>query len=137
MPDIRFSVPNSPGRMARATRALADAGIDIRGLGIDIRPGEQWGFIHFLVEDVEGAVRALEQVGCQVLDIHDVDVVETEDRIGAIAELCESYAERGDSIEVLYVGAHNRIVVGTESMRHPKLGGRMQDATYTDKRVTP
>lgn len=134
MPDIRFSVPNTPGRIARAARALADAGVNIGGMGCDIRPGERWGFIHFLVDDVETAVRTLEAEGCEVHDIHEVDMVETEDRPGALAEICESYAERGENIEVLYAATNNRVVVGTENMRRSFEGRRMSETRYSDTR---
>lgn len=133
--DIRFSSPNTPGTIATAARALADAGVNIDGMGCDIRPGEGWGFIHFLVEDAEAAKQVLEDKGFEILDIHDVDVVQVEDRPGALAEICESYAERGENIEVLYAGSGTTIVVGTENMRRPFKGRTTADTSYTDTRL--
>jgi hypothetical protein len=135
--DIRFSAPNTPGAIAKAARAVADAGINIDGIGCDIRPGERWGFIHFLVEDVQTATRALEATGHEVLDIHEVDVIEAEDRPGSLAEICQAYTDRGENIEVLYLGMNNRVVVGTESMRHPFVGRRAAETSYSDTRDTP
>lgn len=132
--DIRFSVANTPGRTARAARALADAGINIRGMGCDIRPGDRWGYIHFLVDDVETAVRTLEAEGCEIYDIHEVDLVPAEDRPGALADICQDYADRGENIEVLYAGTDNHVVVGTESMRRPFEGRRTVDTQYSDTR---
>jgi hypothetical protein len=134
--DIRFSVPNTPGRLAQAARVLGDAGVNIGGIGCDLRPGEKWGFIHFQVDDVEKAVRALEATGHEILDVHEVERVQIEDRPGALAELCQSYNDRGDNIEVLYVGTDNHIIVGTESMRKPFYGRRMDQTTYTDRRTS-
>ena len=133
--DIRFAVSNTPGRVAQASRALADAGINISGIGCDIRPGEGWGFIHYLVDDAAPAVQALADMGCEVLDVHDVDLVPAQNRPGALAEICEDYAARGENIEVLYLGVDNHVIVGTESMRRPIVGKRTSDASYADPRT--
>ncbi len=130
--DIRFSVPNTPGTVARAAQALADEGINIGGIGADIRPGERWGYIHFQVDDPLPACRALEAIGCEILDVHEVDIVEAEDRVGALADICRDYATRGENIEVLYLGTNNRLVVGTESQRRPFVGRRTSDTRYAD-----
>jgi hypothetical protein len=134
--DIRFSLPNTPGMLARAVRAVADAGINVEGIGADLRPGESWGFIHFLVDDAPKATKALEDLGVEILDIHDVDVVEVENRPGSLADLCESYLAQGENIEVLYVGVDNRIIVGTQGMRRPFTGRRIDLTTYSE-RPTP
>ena len=135
--DIRTVVANTPGKLARAVRALADEGVDIRGLSGDIRPGEQWGYVHILVEDYPAAARVLDAQGCEVLDVHKVELVEAEDRIGSLAEILEGYREREENIEVLYVGNNNQIIIGTENMRRPVQGGRMGDARYSDTRAVP
>lgn len=133
--DIRFSVANTPGTVGKAARVLADAGVNIGGMGCDIRPGERWGFIHFLVDDAEAARNALETSGIQILDIHDVDVVDAPDEPGALADICESYSARGENIEVLYAARNNTIVVGTENMRRPFTGRRAGETSYTDTRT--
>src|SRR5688500_18162204 len=115
--DIRFSLANVPGRTAAAAEAVAAVGINILGICGDLRPGEQWGYIHFLVEDVAAARTALESVGCEILDIHDVDLVPAEDRAGSLAEILSGYAERGENIEILYTGVDNQMVIGTENNR--------------------
>ena len=130
--DIRFAVPNTPGTMARAARTLADAGVGINGMGCDIRPGERWGYVHFLVTDPDTAIRVLEEIGIEIQDVHDVDVIDSEERIGFVADLCQSYSDRGENIEVLYAGMHQKIVVGTESMRRPFVGRRLGETTYSD-----
>lgn len=135
--DIRFSVANTPGKIAHVSRALADANINIIGIGCDMRPGEGWGFIHFLVEDAQAAVSALGSIGCEVLDIHDVELVESENRPGSLAEICQRYADSGENIEVLYLGMDNKVVVGTESMRRPMQGKSTVQVQYSDTRVNP
>ena len=132
--DIRFSLPNTPGAFARAARLLSDAGINIEGLGSDIRPGEPWGYLHVLVDDFDKAADVLERNGHEILDLHEIDVIEAEDRPGVIAEICESYAERGENIEVLYLCTRTRVAVGTEGMRRDLVGMRAEEASYSDKR---
>ena len=130
--DIRFSIPNTPGAMARAARALADQDVSISGTGCDIRPGERWGYVHFLVSDPETAIRALQDIGLEILDVHDVDVLDTEERIGFLADVCQSYSDRGENIEVLYAGMHQKIIVGTENQRRPFVGRRLSETKYSD-----
>ena len=133
--DIRFSVANVPGRTAKAAEAVAAAGINILGMCGDIRPGDQWGYIHFLVEDAAGARSALESVGCEILDIHEADLVQAEDRPGALAEILREYSDNAENIEVLYTGVDNNIIIGTENNRREFLGRRVSEATYRDTRT--
>ena len=132
--DIRFSLPNKPGAFASAARLIADAGINIEGMGSDIRPGEPWGYLHVLVDDFEKACDLLERNGHEILDLHEIDIIDGEDRPGVVAEICESYGERGENIEVLYLCTGTRIAVGTESQRRDLVGKRMDEASYSDKR---
>ncbi len=131
--DLRVVFPNRPGAVTKACEALADAGVNIRGFGGDIRAGEQWGYVHFLFDDPELPMTILEQVGLEVVDVHDVEVVEVEDRPGALVDVIRSYSERGENIEVLYTGAHNSIIVGTESSRRPRTGLTTEASRYQQK----
>ncbi len=127
--DLRLVMPDRPGALTSALKAISDAGINILGTAGDIRPGEQWGYIHILVDDSEAARRAIESVGFEVTSEHEVDVLELENRPGAILEATEPYAERGHNIEVFYM-AHGRLVVGTEVMRQPIHGTNIRDTRY-------
>jgi hypothetical protein len=127
--DMRIVMPNRTGALNSALRAIADAGINILGTAGDIRPGEQWGYVHILVEDPEAAHRAIEQVGFEVTSEHEVDVLELPDRPGAILEACQGYSESGQNIEVFYM-AHESVVIGTEAMRKPIPGTKMTDTRY-------
>ena len=128
--DIRLVMPNRPGAVISLLKEIADAGINILGTAGDLRPGEQWGYVHILVDDPEAAQRAIDKVGFEVTSVHEVDVVELPDRPGAILEASQAYGESGQNIEVFYM-AHDRLVIGTEAMRKPKPGTTMKDARYT------
>lgn len=129
--DLRIVIPNQPGRCARVLQALADAGINLDGVCGDIRPGETWGFVHILVEDADKAASVLEEQGVEVTSRHEVDVVEVENRPGAIAELMMQRSESGENVEVIYTLTGNQLVIGTDGMREPISGVRVKDAKYT------
>jgi hypothetical protein len=135
--DIRFSVANRPGAVGKAARILANAGINIMGMGGDIRSGESWGFIHFLVDEPGEAQSTLEAAGYEILDIHEVDLIEAADRPGSLADICERYVQRNENIEVLYFASNNRLVVGTEKMRQAFPGRRVAETRYSETRNTP
>jgi hypothetical protein len=128
--DLRLAFPNRPGVLLEACTLLAEAGINLEGFCGDIRPGEKWGYVHLLFEDAEEAIKILDEQGIEILDVHDVEILDTEHRPGALAELVRSYTDRGENIEVVYTAADNRIVIGTEAMRRPISGVRVEDASY-------
>ena len=127
--DMRIVMPNRPGALISALAAIAEAGINIRGSAGDLRPGEQWGYIHILVDDPQAAKIAIESVGFEVTSIHDVDVIKLQDRPGAILEAAQPYSAKGQNIEVFYMSLGS-LVVGTDAMRKPIIGITMQDARY-------
>lgn len=128
--DLRIVVPNRPGTAAEMCAAIARAGINIDGFSGDLRPGEQWGYLHVLVEDGPGARRAVEDIGFEVLHERRAELVEIEDRPGALAEVLRSYSDEGINIDVLYMASGGRLVVSTEEMLEDRPGVKMGDAKY-------
>ena len=114
----------------KVLRALSGAGVNLESFCGDIRPGEKWGFIHFLVEDAEAARQAIEGAGFEVTSEHAVDVLEVEDKPGGLAETVKGYADAGRNIEVLYTASTGHLVIGTEDMQQPRTGIRMEDVRY-------
>ena len=131
--DLRVVFPNRPGTFQKACDVLARAGINVEGFGSDIRPGEQWGYVHFLVEDAERAIELLDKEGLEVVDVHDVDVIQIENRPGAMADVVRTYSNEGENLEILYTASNDRVVIGTESMRQPIKGVRTSEARYRHK----
>lgn len=130
--DLRIVVPNRPGTSLQILDALAAEGVSIRGFAGDIRPGERWGFLHVLVndEDYDEARATILRTGVQITSEHEVEVQDIEDRPGALADAIRGYVESGRNIEVLYMGANSKIIVGAEDMQRPRYGVRTQDAKY-------
>ena len=128
--DIRVAVPNMPGAVMKACATLGDAGVNIDAFCGDLRPGESWGYLHFLVTDADKAIAALEGAGYEILSRHDVDVLKVGNEPGTLAEAVGRYSGDGRNIEVLYMASNSQIVIGTEDMQQDRLGVRMKDARY-------
>jgi hypothetical protein len=128
--DLGFVVPNRPGALKEALTALSTAKINIDFFCADLRPGETWGSMHVLVQDAKRARAALESTDIEVTSEHEVDVVATDDRQGTLASVVQGYAAAGRDIEVLYTPSRDRVVIGAEEMKKPRLSARMEDARF-------
>ena len=130
--DLRIVVANRPGTSLQILDALAAEGISIRGFCGDIRPGERWGFLHILVNDpdYENARDVVLRTGVEITSEHEVEVLDMDDRPGAVADAVRRYVDAGRNIEVLYMGANSKLVVGPEDMQKPRYGVRTEDARY-------
>lgn len=127
--DLRLVLPNRPGTMIAALDAIARAGINVEAIAGDLRPGEMWGYLHVLVRDGSAARQAVEDAGFQVTSEHEVQVLDVDDRPGALVDAFRSFSKDGRNIETAYM-ANGRVVVGTEDMRRSVLGRRIEDARY-------
>lgn len=128
--DLRVVLPNRPGSAAELLEALATADINIEGACGDLRPGERWGYLHLLVDDQDRAAEIVERAGFEVTNRFEVDLIDIENRPGAMAEIIRALATRGANIDVLYVAAGNRLVIGTEDRRPQRPGIKMSEVRY-------
>jgi hypothetical protein len=79
--DLRVEAEDSPGQLAAIGGALGKAGVNVDGFCAVVAGGR--GVLHLLVEDAEGARRALEDAGYTVDAARDALVVSgVEDRPG-------------------------------------------------------
>jgi hypothetical protein len=125
--DLRIVLPNRPGAAAQLFEALADDGINIEGACGDLRPGERWGYIHVLVDDEGRASEIVEEAGFEVTDRHEVDLIQIENKPGAMAQTIRGLADTQTNIDVLYVAAGDRLVIGTEDRRPKRPGVKLID----------
>jgi hypothetical protein len=86
---------NRPGQLARVTRVLAEAGINIHWLGI--AGVEIFGVIRFLVDDCPQAYERLKAAGFTV-SLVDILAVEVPDTPGSLHALAAAMAENGLSL---------------------------------------
>jgi hypothetical protein len=96
---ISVFIENEVGKLAGVTRALADAGIDMRAMSIaDTR---DFGILRMIVNDSGGAIDALKAAG-YVVSVTKVLAVEIEDRPGGLSDVLSFLGEEGISVEYLY-----------------------------------
>jgi hypothetical protein len=96
---VSVFVQNKPGRLSKVTHALGDAGINIRALSI-AEVGD-FGIIRMIVEDPEGAVKALKESRLTA-KVTDVLGIEMENRPGGLARIADILGDEGVNIEYAY-----------------------------------
>jgi hypothetical protein len=99
MKQISIFVQNKPGRLAKVTRILGEANVDIRALSV-AEIGD-FGIIRLIVDKPETAVEALEAKGVTV-KLTEVLAVEMENKPGGLAKVAELLGDEGVNIEYAY-----------------------------------
>jgi len=90
---------NKSGRLAAVTQVLAAKGINIRALSI--ADTSDFGILRLIVNDPQGAYRALKEAGFTVT-LTEVIGVEMPDRPGALSSILAYLEEAQINIEYLY-----------------------------------
>jgi hypothetical protein len=112
--DLSISLPDEPGGLAKAAKALGDAGVNIEGIaGLG---GGGHGHVHLLVEDAGAARTALEGSGATLEGEREAVVVDvsSEDRPGKLAELAEAVGAAGVNLAACYVASRSRVVFSSD-----------------------
>ena len=112
--DLTVVLEDRPGTLADMGEALGKAGINIDGI-CGVHCGDETA-VHILVKDADGARRALEAGGIEVSDERDVLVVEVEDRPGVLGGVARSIANAGVNIELIYLAANTKLVIGVDDL---------------------
>ena len=102
---------DKPGALAKATDAIAKAGINLEGYA------EMSGTLHTLTEDAPRTRRALEEAGFKVTDEREVAVMDVQDRPGIAAAIFRRIADDGVNVDFSYVAANNRVVIGAKDVK--------------------
>lgn len=90
---------NNPGRLAELTRALGDAGINMRALMV--ADTADYGVVRILCDTPDRAVKVLESAGFGV-SVTQVIAVEVPDRPGGLADILEALGHTGVNVEYAY-----------------------------------
>ncbi|MDO4540651.1 MAG: ACT domain-containing protein [Syntrophomonadaceae bacterium] len=96
---ISVFLENKAGRLARVTRVLGEAGINIRALSI--ADTSDFGILRIIVNDPESAYRILKEGGFTVSET-DVIAVRVPDTPGGLAGVLEATSAANLNIEYLY-----------------------------------
>lgn len=108
--DITVGLVNQPGTLLRASDALARAGINIEGACGYVADGQ--GVFHVLVEDAQRAHTALIDAGLEIQAERAVVAIAVENRPGSAAAVLRRIADASVNIDLLYVTADSRLVLG-------------------------
>ena len=87
---------NKLGQMARVTKVLADAGVNIRWM--TIATSESFGVIKFLVDQCDRGFTALKDAGLTA-SLVEVLAVEIEDKPGAFHELAQTLTRQQVNVQ--------------------------------------
>ena len=115
---ISVFLENKAGRLAEVTRALGEAGINIRALAI--ADTSDFGILRMIVDDPERGLEVLKGAGFAAREA-DVLAVEVPDRPGGLASVLRHLAEEGINVEYLYAfveksGDNAVVILRTEDL---------------------
>ncbi len=109
--DLQVGLVHRPGTLLKASEALGRAGINIDGACGFVCEGQ--GVYHVLVQDAELARRTLLNADLEIQDERSVVVVPVENRPGGVAAVLQRVAQAGVNVDLLYVTADGRLVLGS------------------------
>ncbi len=118
MGDLTITLEDQPGTLAKATEAIAKAGINIEGAAGFPCGGE--GIFHVLTKDAQATRRALESAGFKISAEQQVLVIDLEDKPGTSASLFRRIADAKLNVNLTYGATNNRVVVGAENIQKLK-----------------
>lgn len=130
--DITVGLVNQPGTLLRASDALGRAGINIEGACGYICDGQ--GVYHVLVEDARRARSALIDAGLEIHAEREVVTAPVENRPGSAAAVLRRVADAHLNIDLLYVTADSRLVIGGDDL--PALKNALGQSPGTSRRPT-
>ena len=111
--DVEIRMKSQPGELATMGETLGEAGISVEGGGMWLVDGV--GVAHFLVDDGDGARKALEEAGMTVRECRPVLVQRlNQDEPGQLGKFCRALSDAGVNIEVLYSDHDNQLVVAVD-----------------------
>lgn len=111
--DLTVELDNRPGTLAELGEALGNAGINIDG-GAAVATGPGAVGVHILVENADGARKALEGAGLRVTDERDVFTLNVVDQPGELGRIGRRMADAGVNIDLLCLTASGQLVVGVD-----------------------
>jgi hypothetical protein len=121
---IAVFAENKAGETARITKALAEAGVNLRW--VTIATSEKFGVMKFLVDKLELAQESLKQKGLAVSTL-EVLAVEVKDQPGALQAVAELLARHHLNVEnVSGFVANNRAILVLEVHDVPKARAVLQ-----------
>lgn len=98
--EIAIETEDRPGILADIDEILGESDINIVAAAAFTHGGR--GQLHFVVDNADTALRALERAGLKVLSVHEVLEVSLDDRPGELGRFSRKLADAGINIISFY-----------------------------------
>ena len=113
--ELRVSMEDRPGALAKVADALGKAGVNIDAISASTAGGS--GDIRLLVADTAAARKALEGAGIRVSGEREMAFVDLEDKAGSLATAPRKLADKGVNVDAIYVvgtaGGKKQLAIGS------------------------
>jgi len=123
--EFSLTLDDRPGTLAKATDAIAKAGINIEGFCAVPSGKEGKGTFRLVTKDPASTRKALEAAGFKVQDERDAAIIDVEDRPGTVAQIFRKIAQNELNVGPTYSITQNRIVISADDS--PKLRETLQE----------
>ena len=118
MGDLTVELEDRPSTLAKATEAIAKAGINIEGAAGF--PCGGVGVFHVLTKDARATRKALESAGFKIKTEQQVLCIDVEDKPGTAAKIFRRIADASVNVDLVYEATNNRLVVGGDNIQKVK-----------------
>ena len=123
--EFSVTLDDRPGTLAKATDAIAKAGINIEGYCAVPSGKDGKGTFRVVTKDPSSTRKALETAGFKVQEERDVALIDAEDRPGFLAQIMRRLAENELNVGPSYSITQNRIAISADNFA--KLREFLQD----------
>lgn len=130
--EFTLTLDDRPGALAKATDAIAKAGVNIEGYCAVPSGKDGKGTFRVVTSDPATARKALETAGFKVQEERDIAIIDAEDRPGFLAQTLRRLADNELNIGPTYSITQNRIAISADDFA--KLRETLQEVTPTAKR---
>jgi hypothetical protein len=130
--EFAVTLDDRPGTLAKATDAIAKAGINIEGYCAVPSGKDGKGTFRVVTKDPANTRKALETAGFKVQEERDVALIDAEDRPGFFAQILRKIAANELNVGPTYSITQNRIAISADNFS--KLRETLQELTATARR---
>jgi len=130
--EFALTLDDRPGTLAKATDAIAKAGINIEGYCAVPSGKDGKGTFRVVTSDPATTRKALETAGFKIQEERDVAVIDAEDRPGFLAQTLRRLAENELNVGPTYSLTQNRIAITADNFA--KLRESLQEVVSTARR---
>lgn len=113
--EFSVTLDDRPGTLAKATDAIAKAGVNIEGYCAVPSGKDGKGTFRVVTKDPSSTRKALETAGFKVQEERDIAVIEAEDRPGFLAQVLRRLAENELNVGPSYSITQNRIAISADN----------------------